>query len=129
MDKAWQMRLEQERERLRESRTVVYVTKRCCGECILFPNKPFTDEQQQRCLTETLRDERFFECIRITIARRLNTFYPPEYVCCYGFFYQYHDRVSILKDALEDQRIQFLDIDGLPGLRESGLLICPPYWK
>jgi len=97
----------------------IHVVQKSCRDCVLFPGRPITGEELKQLVTDMLESERYFECVNVTVARYLGRSAPDT--CCYGFFYRYADRIPVLREAMREGKIHFLDGDGLPGLRETGL--------
>lgn len=122
MDQSLQEFVQQERVRFREEEVLIYITKKCCEECLFFSEVVIPSTLKEEAIRHTLADETMIECLAITVAERRG-YATPEVSCCFGFYYNFLDRIPILQDAQRDGRIRFFDISHLPGLRETGYKI------
>lgn len=97
----------------------IWVGKKCCKDCPLFPHSPVTREEHKNLIKDLIEQNRFLECIDVTLAR-CRGMNPPDDNCCFGVYYMHHDDIEILKSAEEDGRVHFFDIEDLPTLKSSG---------
>ena len=122
MDQTNRQFVEEERKRYREEGVLIYVTKKCCKECFFFSEAVVPSTVKENMLREVLEMETMVECLAVTVSERYG-YTTPEASCCFGFYYNYLERIPMLQEAQQDGRIRFFDISHMPGVRESGCML------
>ena len=112
---------------LRKHDAHIYVAKRCCTECFYVPESPFPQASlRQAEHDELVQHPRILQCLRSCVRDFQSPFTKPDFIACYGFYYQYWHENMYLLAAKEAGLIVFCDVSEMVSLKESGLLITAP---
>lgn len=106
----------------------ITVTRGSCPECPFVRPKGIPAQVLPELIELNQQDHCGVpECILATIALYHGRDIPAL-TCCYGFFYLYwRDNLNLAR-AVEEHRIEYIDITGWETLEESKLkLLGPPY--
>lgn len=110
----------------------IYVTNKACHECFFTPERVLSSQETRELIEWCLHDDKELghipECHCVTIARQKWNpsslpFEKDAITCCFAFFYCYGRQQVYLREAIEQGLIEYVDITGWEGLRESGRVL------
>lgn len=104
------------------------VANKACSECVYVPGGRISQTDTRSMTDDALAFHRYPECVCSAIARRMRAPDVPDFVICYGFYYQYWHRNKYLLAAKEAGLVTFCDVSSYPGFKESGLESYAPYF-
>lgn len=106
----------------------ISVANKSCAECHYTPECAVPNDAVRDMSEKMLRLHCFPECICGAVAHRLRIPNVPDFVLCYGFYYQYWCHNKYLLAAKEAGLITFYDVAHIPTLQQAGLKTYPHYF-